>query len=229
MTNAELKELVHLLMMCGIMDKTALDSGNVTNEEWLRMKSLIDKYQAERTEPEVQGDLISREALLKAMKEERQYLLARGLTGAEHILVHHCLPLIDNAPTVEPFEPDYVGGERLAARQRGYEEGYHTGLEIGKTLNPKIKQGEWIPVIERLPESRDWYLGVFKEPDTGYIVGLPFVCDYVGYPSEGTTNDAWILRGLTDIDNPSKYYKNLECVAWQPLPEPYKKEGTENG
>ena len=46
------------------------------------------------------NDLISREALLKAMEEERQFLLARGQTGAEHILVHHCLPIIDNAPTV---------------------------------------------------------------------------------------------------------------------------------
>ena len=52
--------------------------------------------------------------------------------------------IIDNAPTVEPFEPDYVGAERLKARQRGYEEGYHRGMKIGKTLNPKIKQGEWI-------------------------------------------------------------------------------------
>lgn len=51
------------------------------------------------------NDLISRSALLKAMEEERQYLLARGQKGAEHILVHHCLPLIDNAPTVEI--PDY--------------------------------------------------------------------------------------------------------------------------
>ena len=45
MTNEELRELVHLLMMCGIMDKTALESGNVTNEEWLRMKTLIQKYE----------------------------------------------------------------------------------------------------------------------------------------------------------------------------------------
>jgi hypothetical protein len=55
---------------------------------------------------------------------------------------------IDNAPTVEPFEPDYVGAERLKARQRGYEEGYRMGMEIGKTLNPKIKQGEWIKTPE---------------------------------------------------------------------------------
>lgn len=51
------------------------------------------------------NDLISREALLKKVDEEREYLLARGQTGAEHILVHHCLPLIDNAPTVEPERP----------------------------------------------------------------------------------------------------------------------------
>ena len=86
-------------------------------------------------------------------------------------------------------------------------------------------KGEWIHVSDELPQDRDWYLGVFREPDTGYIIDLPFVCDYVGYPTEGTTNDAWILRGLTDIDNPSIYYKNLECVAWQPLPERYKKGG----
>ena len=45
MTNEELRELVHLLLMCGIMDKTATGSGNVTNEEWLRMKTLIQKYE----------------------------------------------------------------------------------------------------------------------------------------------------------------------------------------
>ena len=57
--------------------------------------------------------------------------------------------IIDNAPTVEPFEPDYVGAERLAARQRGYADGYHNGMKIGKTLNPKIKQGEWIIVKDK--------------------------------------------------------------------------------
>lgn len=48
-----------------------------------------------------QGDLISRSALLKDMEEERQYFHKRGLGGAEHILVHHCLPHIDNATAVE--------------------------------------------------------------------------------------------------------------------------------
>lgn len=88
-------------------------------------------------EEKPQGDLISREALKKTF-EVTQYNDIDDLTRTER--------LIDNAPTVEPFEPDYVGAERLKARQRGYAEGYHNGMEIGKTLNPRIKQGEWIIV-----------------------------------------------------------------------------------
>ena len=86
------------------------------------------------------NDLISRSALMKAMeqadKEAIDYEMLVGMY--EH--------LVRNAPTVEPFEPDYVGAERVEARQRGYEDGYHNGMEIGKTLNPKIKQGEWIMI-----------------------------------------------------------------------------------
>lgn len=85
----------------------------------------------------------------------------------------------------------------------------------------KGKKSKWIPVSERLPNDRDWYLGVFREPDTGFI-GIPYICDYVGKVTKGTTKDGWILRGLTDTDNSNEYYMDLECVAWQPLPEPYK-------
>lgn len=105
------------------------------------------------------NDLISRSALKKAFCNNCVHncyycnLAKWDKKGA----CYNC-GLIDNAPTVEPFEPDYVGAERLKARQRGYEEGYHYGMEIGKTLNPKIKQGEWIP------QNRDeeFYGEVFK-------------------------------------------------------------------
>ena len=79
----------------------------------------------------------------------------------------------------------------------------------------------WIPVTERLHESRDWYLGIFKEPDTGWINPLPFICDYVGSETRVTTKDHWILRNVTDEDRCLDYYRSLECVAWRPLPEPY--------
>ena len=94
-----------------------------------------------------------------------------------------------------------------------------------EALNMAIKaleQTSWIPVSERLPKDRDWYLGIFKEPDTGWINPLPFICDYVGSETKATTKEYWILRGFTDRDEHIDYYFNLECVAWMPLPEPYK-------
>ena len=80
----------------------------------------------------------------------------------------------------------------------------------------------WIPVSERLPEERDWYLGIFKEPDTGWINPIPFICDYLlGNKTKATTKEGWILRGFTDMEEHIDYYFNLECVAWMPLPKPY--------
>ena len=48
MTNEELRQLVHLLLICGITDKLALDNGIISNDEWLEMMKLIDKYQANK-------------------------------------------------------------------------------------------------------------------------------------------------------------------------------------
>lgn len=92
-----------------------------------------------------------------------------------------------------------------------------------KALEEESKTG-WIPVSERLPNDRDWYLGIFKEHDTGWINTLPFICDYVGKETKATTKEYWILRGFTDRDEHIDYYFNLECVAWMPLPKPYKAE-----
>lgn len=80
------------------------------------------------------NDLISRAYLLNKFNTRNCH---------EFVRLYYVSSVIDHAPTVEPFEPDYVGAERLKARQRGYAEGYHKGMKIGKTLNPKIKQGEW--------------------------------------------------------------------------------------
>ena len=87
------------------------------------------------------------------------------------------------------------------------------------TVEPEQR---WIPVTERLPEDRDWYLGIFKELDTGWINPIPFICDYVGHKTSITTNDLWILKEHEDVEGFGfEYYKGLVCVAWMPLPEPY--------
>ena len=84
------------------------------------------------------------------------------------------------------------------------------------------QEPKWIPVSEKLPNDRDWYLGIFREPDTGWINPLPFICDYVGSETKATTKEHWILRGFTDRDvRDCDYYFNLECVAWMPLPKAY--------
>ena len=92
-----------------------------------------------------------------------------------------------------------------------------------KALEQEPKTGRWIPCSERLPEERDWYLAVFEEVDTGFI-GLPYIADYLmGKHTIYTTEDGWIIHNCTDReDASSEYYKKLRCVAWQPLPEPFK-------
>lgn len=88
------------------------------------------------------------------------------------------------------------------------------------SLPPAQPKARWIRVEERLPEKRDWVLGIFQEPDTGWINPIPFVCDYVGSETTITTSDYWILR---NIDEPDPYYQGLKCVAWMPLPELYER------
>ena len=39
--------------------------------------------------------------LMRKLESERQYLLSREMLGAEHILVHHAIPLIEEAPTID--------------------------------------------------------------------------------------------------------------------------------
>ena len=89
--------------------------------------------------------------------------------------------------------------------------------------------GGWIACSERMPKERDWCLAVFEEVDTGFI-GIPYIAEYLmGNHTIATTEDGWIIHNCTDIENEyAEYYKKLRCVAWQPLPEPYKVESEDN-
>lgn len=86
------------------------------------------------------------------------------------------------------------------------------------SVNPQPKTG-WISVSERLPEEREWYLAVFKEKDTGFQL-IPRVADYIG-----KGENKW--RIMDDDSFPQEYLDLLECVAWQPLPEPYEPQESE--
>ena len=107
----------------------------------------------------------------------------------------------------------------------GYEEEATRYHVLSWAIQAMKDTQRWIPVSERLPKERDWYLGIFKEADTGWINPIPFICDYLlGKKTKATTKEGWILKGFTDRDEYSDYYFNLECVAWMPLPAPWKGE-----
>ena len=107
----------------------------------------------------------------------------------------------------------------------GWNEALRQAIKIIKEVAEEYNGG-WIPCSERLPEERDWYLAVFEEPDTGFIL-VPFIADYLmGKHTRGTTEDGWIIANCTDVQNwCADYYKKLKCIAWQPLPKPYQSKG----
>jgi len=76
--------------------------------------------------------LIDADAVLEKAEKEREYLKARGLLGAEHILTKYVRNLVDDAPSV---------------KERSYEMGYQDGCEDGlQGIRPK---SEWIKMSDR--------------------------------------------------------------------------------
>lgn len=49
---------------------------------------------------------VDADAILEKIDKEREYLVARGLLGAEHILVKYCRDFVEDAQTVEPERPE---------------------------------------------------------------------------------------------------------------------------
>lgn len=88
-------------------------------------------------------------------------------------------------------------------RREWYQKGYQDGLNADK----------WIPCEERLPR-RNVDVLVYRPK-----MAMPFFVDrYEGF--YGEDDNEW-YEGWA-------YSTNCEVIAWQPLPQPYKKEGAEN-
>ena len=105
----------------------------------------------------------------------------------------------------------------------GWTGGVLEAIDAIEDLPSAQPEPQWIPCSERLPEKRDWCLGIFEEPDTGWINPIPFICDYLhGKKTKATTKEGWILKECTDREEHIDYYFNLKCVAWMPLPEPWR-------
>ena len=72
-----------------------------------------------------------------------------------------------------------------------------------------------IKVDIRLKKIKEQYFR--NERDTGWINPIPFVCEYLGFKTEATTKEYWIIKDCTDIDHPCDYFNDLQCIAWQKI------------
>ena len=94
--------------------------------------------------------------------------------------------------------------------------------QLQEDLEQDEKENGWIPVSEKMPDKHDWCLAVFKESDTEYQL-IPRVAEFVNRPDdEHATADGWHI--IDFFEGSKEYIKLLKCVAWMPLPEPYKED-----
>ena len=115
------------------------------------------------------------------------------------------------------------------------------GVEWDKTLAKAMIESlpsaqpepRWIPCSERLPEDIRPVIVTWKNTDPKsyyqYIVGKHFTgtaCYKNGkwYWYSSTTEDMLAEYGRYDSE---EFDEAIECIAWMPLPEPYRGERTE--
>ena len=106
---------------------------------------------------------------------------------------------------------------------------FYEVIERQPTIEP---EQHWIPCSERLPEDIRPVIVTWKNTDPAsyyqYIVGKHFT---------GTAcykNDKWYWYSSTTEDMLAEYGRYdseefdeaIECIAWMPLPEPYKEGET---
>jgi len=161
------------------------------------------------------SDLISREDL----KAKIQEIVEKEMPIDEKwaIGLRYSLKVIDNAPTVK------VSGSGFFP----YRTAFFNGVRAGRaTVKP---QGEWIPVSERLPDDLEpvniTWINHNPEPYYKEIKDKPFTATGVYF------NGQWYWWSTLCTDTLAEYSHNfddvidadIEVIAWQPLPEPYKK------
>lgn len=115
-----------------------------------------------------------------------------------------------------------------------YKEGRMTEAQYQK-IDRNLKEPQWIPCSERLPEDIRPVIVTWKNKDPAsyyqYIVGKHYIGTahyYRGkwYWYSSVTEDFLAEYGKCDTE---EFDEAIEAVAWMPLPKPYQKAGDMDG
>ena len=143
----------------------------------------------------------------------------------------HDLFIIELAEVIKGYgnDPDVEDPFRLSEFYRFYElPNIAVSRENFEKMRPAQPEQRWIPCSERLPEDIRPVIVTWKNTDPKsyyqYIVGKRFTgtaCYKNGkwYWYSSTTEDMLAEYGRYDSE---EFDEAIECIAWMPLPEPYK-------
>ena len=168
-------------------------------------------------------DLISRQAAIDAMTDKNIICNMDSVQDSElHRIKRAVHRILASLPSVQP-EPCEDAVSRDSVKFLLCKETCHPGafcpdgfcMEICEKVDalpsatPKQRMGEWIPVSERLPES--------KYEDLEY----PTVIVCCG---DGAVTLACYYESTKEWGTGEYYDRIINPVAWMPLPEPYRAE-----
>ena len=187
--------------------------------------------------PSTQPELIEKTAYIRGFEQGKTQgrldtLSAQPEKRTDKRTKTHACDLIDRQAAIEAVEhitssmsvcvnTDECHGMKRMQRQ--------AVIELAN-LQSAQPEPQWIPVSERLPESIRPVIVTWKNTDPAsyyqYIVGKHFTgtaCYKNGkwYWYSSTTEDMLAEYGRYDSE---EFDEAIECIAWMPLPEPYRAE-----
>ena len=107
------------------------------------------------------------------------------------------------------YPPNSKDQKVLNAYSQGYEDGTDNFYNAVVDIIRKYMNDGWIPVEERLPEKPE---NGYQEPEYNVMIKDAIIPTTLKFTSKGKWKD--------DLG------QEYEIIAWRPLPEPYRPEGS---